>query len=82
MPNENIMVTLSMERYEELLEAKTRVDIAVERIIHDQYILTEDILRILGTAAALDEAERIKKERAERKRKEEAAKEKEPGHEL
>lgn len=60
-----IKVTTSMERYQELLEAETRVNVAVERIINQSFISNEDILRILGTKDALREAERLK-EKSER----------------
>ena len=54
--------TISIERYEELLKTETRVNVAVERIINQKYISNEDILRVLGTPEALEEAVRIKEE--------------------
>lgn len=65
----NMTVTITQHRYEQLLDIETRVDVLVERITHDNYIRTEDILRILGTELALQRAEEILEE--ERKQKEE-----------
>ena len=65
----NMTVTITQHRYEQLLDIETRVDVLVERITHDNYIKTEDILRILGTELALQRAEEILEE--ERKQKEE-----------
>lgn len=69
MENKDLMVTISMRKYEQLLDIETRVDVAVERIINDEYIKTEDILRILGTELALQKADEIREE--EKKRREE-----------
>lgn len=68
----NMTVTITQHRYEQLLDIETRVDVLVERITHDNYIRTEDILRILGTELALQRAEEILEE--ERKQKEEKQK--------
>lgn len=65
----NMTVTITQHRYEQLLDIETRVDVLVERITHDNYIRTEDILRILGTELALQRVEEILEE--ERKQKEE-----------
>lgn len=65
----NMTVTITQHRYEQLLDIETRVDVLVERITHDNYIKTEDILRILGTELALQRVEEILEE--ERKQKEE-----------
>lgn len=62
-------VTISMERYRELLDTETRVNVAVERIINQKYIRTEDILRILGSTVAIHEADRLREE-DERREKE------------
>lgn len=62
-------VTISLERYEQLVDAESRLNIAVERIINQKYIRTEDILRIFGTTAAIHEADRLRKE-DERREKE------------
>ena len=55
-------VKISSKRYEGLIDTETRVDIAVERIIKNKYIATEEILRILGTDEALMEVERLHEE--------------------
>ena len=60
--SEQIMVSIPVERYDQLIDTEIRVNIAVERIINQKYMQTEDILRILGTGDALIEAERIKEE--------------------
>lgn len=62
-----LTVTIPQQRYEELLDIETRVDVAVERMINDEYCKTEDVLRILGTELALQKADEIReKERADR----------------
>lgn len=75
MENENLTITIPQRRYEELLDIETRVDVTVERIIHDEYIKTEDILRILGTKLALQKADEIREE--DKRREEEYRKKKE-----
>lgn len=62
-------VTIDLDRYEDLLDTETRVNVAVERIINQKYIRTEDILRIFGTTAAIHEADRLREE-DERREKE------------
>lgn len=68
-------VTISLDRYECLLDTETRVDVAVERIVNDRYIENEDILRILGTELAIIKADEIREEK--RKRDEEYRKHRE-----
>lgn len=63
------MICISKERYDQLLRIETRVDVAVERMINDEYCNLEDVLRILGTELALQRADEIREE--ERKRHEE-----------
>ncbi len=60
MENTNLTITIPQSRYEQLLDIETRVDVAVERITNDEYIKTEDILRILGTELALQKADEIR----------------------
>lgn len=62
MDNKDLMVTIPITRYEQLLDLETRVDVAVERMINDEYCRTEDILRILGTELALQKADEIREE--------------------
>lgn len=69
MRNEDLMVTIPLSKYEQLLDTKTRVDVAVERMTNDEYCKTEAILRILGTELALQKADEIRE--AYRKRDEE-----------
>lgn len=62
-------VTIDVDRYEDLLDTETRVNVAVERIINQKFVRTEDILRILGTRDAICEADRLRDE-DERREKE------------
>lgn len=55
------VVVIPIQRYSELLDIETRVDVAVERITHDACITTEDILWILGTELAISKVYEIKK---------------------
>lgn len=64
-----LTVTIPQNRYEQLLDLETRVDVAVERMTNDEYCNIEDVLRILGTELALQRADEIQEE--ERKRHEE-----------
>lgn len=64
-----LAVTIPQNRYEQLLDLETRVDVAVERMTNDKYCNLEDVLRILGTELALWRADEIREE--ERKRHEE-----------
>lgn len=50
------VVVIPLQRYNELLNIETRVDVVVERIAHDDYLKREDILWILGTDLAIDKA--------------------------
>ena len=62
MNEEQLMVTIPICRYEHLLDIETRAIVVIERIINDNYIRTEDVLRILGTDEAIQEANRMKEE--------------------
>ena len=64
-----LTVTIPQNRYEQLLDLGTRVDVAVERMTNDKYCNLEDVLRILGTELALQMADEIREE--ERKKHEE-----------
>lgn len=66
---ENSVVVIPIEKYEELLDIETRVNVVVERIVHDKYIKTEDVLWILGTELAVETAMEIR-EKEEKERKE------------
>lgn len=78
MGNKDLMVTMPIVRYEQLLDIETRVDVTVERITNDEYCKIEDILRILETELALQRADEIReKERKEREEWEKRYKESE-----
>lgn len=62
MENKDLVVTMPLTRYDQLLDVETRVDVAVERMTNDEYCKTEDILRILGTELALQKADEIREE--------------------
>lgn len=64
-----LTITISQNRYEQLLDIETRVDVAVERMANDEYCKIEDVLRILGTKLALQRADEMREE--ERKQHEE-----------
>lgn len=55
-----LTVTIPQNRYEQLLDLETRVDVAVERMTNDEYCKIEDVLRILGTELALQRADEIR----------------------
>lgn len=57
-----LTVKIPQQRYEELLDLETRVDVAVERMTNDEYCDIEDVLRILGTELALQRADEIREE--------------------
>lgn len=54
-------VTISIERYDELLDIETRVNVVVEMIESDGYLSTIMLLRTLGTEYAIDVANDIEK---------------------
>lgn len=62
--NENLSMTvkISQDEYKILLDIKTRVDVAVERMTNDKYCDIEDVLRILGTELALQRVDEIREE--------------------
>lgn len=68
MLNDSVVV-IPLQRYNELLDIETRVDVAVERIVHDDYFKKEDILWVLGTDLAVDKAMELReKDEEEHKR--------------
>ena len=62
-------VTIKQDRYEQLLDTETRVDVAVNMICDSDFLRTEDILRILGTDRAIERADELKKADEERHKK-------------
>ena len=66
---ENNTVLISMDELALLLDLKTRVDVLIERIAHDDFFRTEDVLRILGTDEAVELADKLREKEAERMKK-------------
>lgn len=54
-------VTISIERYNELLDIETRVDVVVDMIARNDYVSMSNVLRILGSEYAIDAANKIEK---------------------
>ena len=53
------MIKISRYRYEQLLDLETRVNVAVERILHKEYMEMKEILWILGTDLAIETAHEL-----------------------
>ena len=66
---ENNAVLISMDELAGVLDLKTRVDVLIERIAHDDFFRTEDVLRILGTYEAVKLADKLREKEAERMKK-------------
>ena len=66
---ENNTVLISMAELAGLLDLKTRVDVLIERIAHDDFFRTEDVLRILGTDEAVKLADKLREKEEERMKK-------------
>ena len=66
---ENNTVLISMDELAWLLDLKTRVDVLIERVAHDDFFRTEDVLRILGTDEAVELADKLREKEEERARK-------------
>ena len=66
---ENNTVLISMDELALLLDLKTRVDVLIERIAHNDFFRTEDVLRILGTDEAVELADKLREKEEERARK-------------
>lgn len=60
MKDTNIVV-ISLDRYEELLDLETRVNVIVERINHGKIMDIESLLWMLGTELSVDIADEIHK---------------------
>ena len=69
MSVENNTVLISMDELAGLLDLKTRVDVLIERIAHDDFFRTEDVLRILGTDEAVKLADKLREKEEERMKK-------------
>ena len=66
---ENNTVLISMDELALLLDLKTRVDVLIERIAHDDFFRTEDVLRILGTDEAVKLADKLREKEEGRMKK-------------
>ena len=69
MDMENNAVLISMAELARLLGLKTRVDVLIERIAHDDFFRTEDVLRILGTDEAVKLADKLREKEEDRMKK-------------
>ena len=69
MDVENNTVLISMDELALLLDLKTRVDVLIERIAHDDFFRTEDVLRILGTDEAVELADKLREKEEDRMKK-------------
>lgn len=69
MDMENNAVLISTDELAGLLDLKTRVDVLIERIAHDDFFRTEDVLRILGTDEAVKLADKLREKEEERMKK-------------
>ena len=61
--DEQTTVTLTLERFMQLMELETRVNILVERIDHDEYMNVEELLWALGTENAVEIAQKMRDEK-------------------
>ena len=66
---ENNTVLISMDELALLLDLKTRVDVLIERVAHDDFFRTEDVLRILGTDEAVELADKLREKEEDRMKK-------------
>ena len=70
MDEQKVTVTLTLERFMQLIELETLVNILVERIEHDEYMNVEELLRALGTENAVEIAQKMRDEKERVKRNE------------
>lgn len=63
MDEQKVTVTLTLERFMQLIELETRVNILVERIDHDEYMNVEELLWALGTENAVEIAQKMRDEK-------------------
>ena len=69
MDVENNTVLISTDEFAWLLGLKTRVDVLIERIAHDDFFRTEDMLRIIGTDEAVELADKLREKEEARMKK-------------
>lgn len=62
---ERFTVEIPTERFEQLINEEARLHVLAQQVINDKYISTEDILRIIGTVSAIQEADRLKAQKEE-----------------
>lgn len=60
------MVTIPLERYEQLIKTSARVDTIVELAMRERTLYTETTLLMLGTEASVELSEEIAQEKKER----------------
>ena len=72
--DEQATVTLTLERFMQLMELETRVNILVERIDHDEYMNVEDLLWALGTENAVEIAQKMRDEKEKERVKRDGSK--------
>lgn len=70
MDEQKVTVTLTLERFMQLMELETRVNILVERIYHDEYMNVEELLWALGTENAVEIAQKMRDEKERVRRNE------------
>ena len=70
MDEQKVTITLTLERFTQLMELETRVNILVERIDHDEYMSVEELLWALGTENAVEIAQKMRDEKERVRRNE------------
>lgn len=70
MDEQKVTVTLTLERFMQLMELETRANILVERIDHDEYMNVEELLWALGTENAVEIAQKMRDEKERVRRNE------------
>lgn len=61
------VVVIPLERYNELIQLETRASVIVERVLHEKYMSTEDLLWILGTEDSFELAREMRAENEKKK---------------
>ena len=69
MDSTNNSILISTEDFVELMGLKTRVDVLIERIAHDDFFFFFDVLRIIGTDDAVVLADKLREQAEERMKK-------------
>ena len=58
-----VMVTIPLEKYEQLVKTSTRVDAVVELLMEERYTSPEVLLLLLGTELSVTLSEEMKESR-------------------